>query len=215
MTDTDTQNRIKTERLILTPLDRCDVNRYVEMAKNMRQAKKENSAYFLYVRFENKVKDLNKAVTELITSVEQLKFPEMAKRFNICLKNGYIIGYIGFLHNPRQKISSDLGIFLDPAYEHKGYAFEAQKSLLAYYFINHDDKIFLTIHPDNLPSYRLNTKCGAVKVDHSETSKYGAERDILVITREKFIEQVFQKKVKTTEEAKQVLKDYLKIANSA
>ena len=131
---------IHTERLYLTPLNKKDVARYVQIAKNMRIAKERNSDYFLYTRFDyNSAKtdsDLTSAAMELLTSAEKSKFPEITKRLNICLKNGYIIGYIGFLHNPNEEISSDLGIFLDPNYEHKGYAFEAQKSLLAYYFFN-------------------------------------------------------------------------------
>ncbi len=208
---------IHTERLYLTPLNKKDVARYVQIAKNMRIAKEKNPSYFLYSRFDYKSAksdaDLTEAAMGLLTSAEKSIFPETTKRLNICLKNGYIIGYIGFLHNPDQKISSDLGIFLDPNYEHKGYAFEAQKNLLAYYFLNYDDKIYLTIYPKNLPSYQLNTKCGAVKIDYSETSKYGSERDILVITRKKFIETVFQKKFTTPEKEKQFLLDYLKICN--
>ena len=209
---------IHTARLYLTPLNKKDVARYVQIAKNMRITKERNSDYFLYTRFDyNSAKtdsDLTSAAMGLLTSAEKSIFPEITKRLNICLKNGYIIGYIGFLHNPNEKISSDLGIFLDPNYEHKGYAFEAQKSLLAYYFFNCDDKIYLTIHPQNLPSYQLNTKCGAIKIDHIETSKYGAERDILIITRKKFIETVFQKKFTMPEKEKQFLLDYLKIHNS-
>ena len=208
---------IHTERLYLTPLNKKDVARYVQIAKNMRIAKGENPNYFLYTRFDyNSAKsdaDLTDAVMKLLTSAENSILPETTKRLNICLKNGYIIGYIGFFHNPNEKISSDLGIFLDPNYEHKGYAFEAQKSLLAYYFSNYDDKIYLTIYPKNLPSYQLNIKCGATKIDHIKASKYGSERDILVITRKNFIETVFQKKFTTPEKEKQFLLDYLKIHN--
>ena len=62
-------------------------------------------------------------------------------------------------------------------------------------------------------SVQLNTKCGAVKIDHVESSKYGSERDILIITRQKFIEAVFQKKFPTIEKEKQFLLNYLKIHN--
>jgi len=211
------KNIIHTERLYLTPLNKKDIARYVQIAKNMRITKEKNPDYFLYTRFDYSSaktdSDLTNAAMRLLTSAEKSIFPETTKRLNICLRNGYIIGYIGFLHNPNEKISSDLGIFLDPNYEHKGYAFEAQKSLLAYYFLNCDDKIYLTIYPKNLPSYQLNTKCGAVKIDHVGTSKYGSERDILVITRTKFIETVFQKKFITPEKEKEFLLNYLKIYN--
>lgn len=211
------KNIIHTERLYLTPLNKKDIARYVQIAKNMRITKEKNPDYFLYTRFDYSSaktdSDLTNAAMRLLTSAEKSIFPETTKRLNICLRNGYIIGYIGFLHNPNEKISSDLGIFLDPNYEHKGYAFEAQKSLLAYYFLNCDDKIYLTIYPKNLPSYQLNTKCGAVKIDHVETSKYGSERNILVITRTKFIETVFQKKFITPEKEKEFLLNYLKIYN--
>ncbi len=208
---------IHTERLYLAPLNKKDIPRYVQIAKNMRSAKAKNPDYFLYARFDyNSAKtdaDLTNAAISLLTSAEKSIFPKIIKRLNICLKNGYIIGYIGFIHNPNKKISSDLGIFLAPDYEHKGYAFEAEKSLLAYYFLNFDDKIYLTIYPKNLPSYQLNTKCGAVKINHIKVSKYGSERDILVITRKKFIETVFQKKFTTPEKEKNFLLDYLKIYN--
>ena len=208
---------IKTERLKLTPLNTKDVERYIEIAKNMRQEKKKNPNYFLYTRFDygsaKHDKDLKDAVMGLLTSAEKSVFPEMTERLNICLKNGHIIGYIGFLYNPQNEISSDLGIFLDPKYEHKGYAFEAQKSLLAYYFLNIDDKIYLTIHPKNLPSYHLNTKCGAKKVAHIDNSKYGSERDLLVITKKSFIDTVFHKEYKTRKEEKRFLLDYLRAYN--
>jgi len=207
---------IRTERLRLTPLTIKSLNRYVQIAKTMRKTKEKNPAYFLYARFDyNAVKteaDLSNAVTDMITNIGDTPH-KIIKRFNICLKNGYIIGYIGFFHNSTEKISSDFGIFLAPKYEHKGYALEAQKSLLAYYFSNYDDKLYLTIHPKNQPSYRLNTKCGAQKIAHTDTSKYGSERDILVITRKKFIESVFHKKFANAEKEKLFLLDYLKIYN--
>ena len=208
------KDTIKTERLLLVPFGSKDISRYVEMAKNMRETKEKNPDYFLYPRFDYDVvkteTDLKNAAMELLLTPEKSFIPEVTMRQKICLKNGYIIGYIGFLHNPTEKISSDLGIFLDPKYEHKGYAFEAEKSLLAYYFLNCDDKIYLTIHPKNTPSYRLNTKCGAVKIAYTGNSKYGSERDILVITCEKFLETVFHKKFKTINAQKSFLQDYLK-----
>ncbi len=200
---------IQTERLKLTPLHLDNLNRYLDIAKNMRKEKEKNPQYFLYTRFDDSVKDLKNAVKELITSTDKIKLPEIAKRYNICLQDETIIGYIGFLYNPQNEINSDLGIFLDPAYEHKGYAFEAEKYLLANYFVNYDDKIYLTIHPKNFPSYRLNTKCGAVKVAHTEESKYGSERDILIITRPQFIQTIFNKKFTTTTAEKQFLMNYL------
>ena len=204
---------IRTERLRLVPLNTKDVGRYIEIAKNMRKVKAENPDYFLYTRFDYSVAptddDLKDAVMGLLTSAQNSVFPEVTKRLNISLKNGRIIGYIGYLHNPKEKISSDLGIFLDPKYEHKGYAMEAQKSLLADYFLNCDDQIYLTIYPKNRPSYRLNEKCGAVKIDHIEKSKYGQERDILIITRKNFIEKVFNKKFKTAQKEKEFLCDFL------
>jgi len=208
------KDTIKTERLLLTPLNTRDVNRYIEIARNMRTLKKQNPDYFLFARFDYSAvqadADLRDAVLDLLTSAEKSILPEKTMRLNICLKNGHIIGYIGFLYNLNEENNSDLGIFLDPKYEHKGYAFEAQKSLLAYYFLNCGNKIHLTIHPQNLPSYHLNTKCGAVKIDHTDKSKYGSERDILVITCEKFLETVFHKKFKTADDQKSFLQDYLK-----
>jgi len=208
---------IKTDRLLLTPLDVKDVNRYIEIAKNMRMTKEKNPEYFLYVRFDyDSAKtddDLKNAAMRLLASAGKSIFPEVTKRLNICLHDGNIIGYIGYLYNPQNEISSDLGIFLDPKYEHNGYALEAQKNLLAYYFLTIDDKIYLTIHPRNLPSYHLNTKCGAVKIGHTENSKYGSERYILVITRKKFIKAIFSKTFKTVQGEKQFLLDYLRIYN--
>ena len=205
---------IKTERLLLTPLNTKDVGRYVEIAENMWQAKEKNPDYFLYPRFDYRAvqtrANLKDAVMGLLTSAEKATLEEMTMRQNICLKNGIVIGYIGFLHSPREENTSDLGIFLDPDYEHHGYAFESLKALLSYYFLHCDDKIYLTIHPVNLPSYHLNTKCGAIKVDHKDASKYGSERDILVITREKFLDTVFHKKFKTVNEMTSFFKDYLK-----
>ncbi|MBR6411829.1 MAG: hypothetical protein IKS41_01545 [Alphaproteobacteria bacterium] len=109
---------IKTERLRLTPLNTKDVKRYIEIAKNMRRQKELNPNYFLYVRFDytsaKTDSDLKNAVLGLLTSAETAVYPEVTERLNICLKNGHIIGYIGFLYSPESKISSDLGIFLDP-----------------------------------------------------------------------------------------------------
>jgi len=209
---------IITERLMLTPLNKKDVNRFVEIAKNMRVAKVKNPDYFLYWRFnfeEAKTdEDLPLAVKKLLDSTDDMSTYVISRRLNICLKNGYIIGYIGFYHNVQNEISSDLGIFLDPLYEHKGYAFEAQKALLAYYFLNYDDKIYCTIYPKNIPSYHLNLKFGAQKIAHTETSKYGQERDILVITRTAFLEAVWGKKNLAEEEEKRVLIDYLRVYNN-
>lgn len=208
---------IRTERLRLTPLNKKDVNRYVQIAQNMRKTKEKNPDYFLYTRFDYATvktdSGLANAAMGLLTSAENAVFPEITKRLNICLKNGHIIGYIGFLLKPKGKINSDLGIFLDPKYERKGYAFEAQKMVLADYFLNYDNKIYLTIHPKNLPSYQLNKKCGAEKIAHTKVSKYGSERDILIITCQKFLDTVFHKKFRTTKEEKQFLLDYFKTYN--
>lgn len=211
------KNAIKTERLLLTPLNKNDVQRFVEIAQNMRTEKAKNPDYFLYWRFNfeeaKSDADLSQAAMKLLACADNAAANEVTRRLNICLKNGHIIGYIGFCHNAQDEISSDLGIFLDPLYEHKGYAFEAQKSLLAYYFLNCDDKIYCTIYPKNVPSYQLNLKCGAQKIAHTETSKYGQERDILVITRSAFLKSVFNKENLKAPEEKQVLIEYLQIYN--
>ena len=210
-------DEIKTERLKLAPLSKNDAERFIEIAKNMRLKKEKNPDYLLFVRFDFDVapteNDIKNAVMEILTREERTAPPEIKKCRSIRLNNDYIIGYVGFSHNPKDEISSDLGIFLDPQYEHMGYAFEAQKSLLAYYFLAFDDKMYLTIYPKNTPSYKLNTKCGAVKIGHIDNSKYGAERDILVITRKMFIKTVFNKEFPTKEEENQFLLDYLKQYN--
>ena len=117
---------IHTERLYLSPLKSKDVNRVVHIAKHMRATKVKNPDYFLFARFDynsvEKDKDLPAAVKKFFITMKPAA-PKVVKRFKICLRNGYIIGYIGFLYNPSTEDKSDLGIFLDPDYEHKGYAF--------------------------------------------------------------------------------------------
>lgn len=210
-------DEIKTERLKLLPLNKKDAERFIEIAKNMRLEKEKNPDYLLFVRFDFTVapteNDIKKAVMEILTREETTTWPEIKVCRSIRLNSDYIIGYVGFRYNPKDEISSDLGIFLDPQYEHMGYAFEAQKSLLAYYFLNYDDKIYLTIYPKNTPSYKLNTKCGAIKIGHIDNSKYGSERDILIITRKVFLKTVFKKRFPTKDEENQFLLNYLKQRN--
>ena len=211
------QNIIKTKRLCLIPLEISDVDSFVEIAKHMRYKKKQNPDYFLYWRFDygeaKTDNDLPNAVMKLLTSAQNKAPKETTLRLKIALQNGQIIGYIGFSHNPTDAYGSDLGIFLDPEYEHQGFAFEAQKSLLSYYFVTCDDKIYCTIFPQNAPSHHLNKKCGAVQVGYQEKSKYGQERNVLMITRHDFIKKVFEKEFSEAEQEKIFLRDFLNECN--
>lgn len=208
---------IKTERLILSPLNQQDSFSFVKIAQSMRQEKIENPDYFLYSRFDNNAvkneEDLIDAVDKLLKSANDIKPGETSLRLKIALKNGEVIGYIGYLYTPENEIQSDFGIFLDPHYEHQGYAFEAEKALLAHFFVNCDEKIYLTIHPKNIPSYYLNQKCGAIKISYEKESKYGSERDALVITRKAFIKTVWDKEFLSGKKEEKFLIEYLEQYN--
>ena len=204
---------IKTKRLILSPLEQEDSPSFIKIAQNMRQKKTENRDYFLYSRFDDDAvkneEDLIEAVDKLLQSANDIKPEETVLRLKIALKKNDVIGYVGYLYTPENDPPSDFGIFLDPHHEHKGYAFEAEKALLAHFFTNCDNKIYLTIHPENISSLHLNQKCGAVKTGYEKESKYGSERDVFVITREAFIKTVWNKEFSSDKEEEKFLIEYL------
>jgi ribosomal-protein-alanine N-acetyltransferase len=76
-----------------------------------------------------------------------------------------IIGWAGLQYLPETD-ETEVGYLLDKACWGKGYATEATRASLDFGFTNFDfPEIIALVHPDNLASLRVATKCGLMVVE--------------------------------------------------
>ena len=81
--------------------------------------------------------------------------------------------------NKKAPLQGDLGYFLDPEQEGKGYAREAAQAVVNLYLSLMYPHVTLTVHPDNTPSNKLAKALGAEKIGFLEQSSHNGEPRIL------------------------------------
>jgi len=77
-------------------------------------------------------------------------------------KNDKLIGHISFIQTePRHFLTREIGFIFNPAFQNKGYATEAARSLIAYAFRELGaHRVVGYCSPENTPSWRVLEKCG-------------------------------------------------------
>ncbi len=92
--------------------------------------------------------------------------PHTWLQFAVCLKDGQIIGDVG-IHFPDSQVQAEVAYTLSPAYQGKGYALEAVKALVDYLFGTlKKHRVYASVDPRNVPSYKLLEKLGFRKEAH-------------------------------------------------
>jgi len=77
-------------------------------------------------------------------------------------KNKKLIGHVSFIQTePKHFLTWEIGFIFNPAFQNKGYATEAARSLIAYAFRELGaHRVVGYCSPENIPSWRVLEKCG-------------------------------------------------------
>ena len=142
---------LATERLILRPFLREDVDLLAELMKN-RDFMRFSLGPYTHERTE--------ALLEKILSWNKLGLPS---QFAVILReNSQLIGYCGFFHQVvDEKSEIEIGYRLHPEYWNRGLATEAAKAVRDHAF--HDlklNRVISLIHPENVASRHVAEKVG-------------------------------------------------------
>ena len=151
---------IYTERLVLRDFVREDIPAIVKIAISPR------FAGYRQFRPGHIIDDVNRFVDDAI----KWKQPDAETderehwRLAVCLKSegNPLIGYSCLWGWSGQKASSpELGYFLDPVHQHRGYTTEASEALIRLFQERNPRRpIFSMAHPANIPSQNVLTRSG-------------------------------------------------------
>lgn len=187
---------LKTKRLVLRNFTPEDITQAENIVRLMHAQKELNPDYFLWSAFDfkgEKPRDelfKQKAETFIARGLETLNL-DYRYRLAVCSpsgRGGEIIGYVGFSYDKTVKENppSDLGYFISPKHEGKGYALEAVSAVLFYYFLKNEE-LYATVAPENYPSAGLIKKIGGEYKGKTPESVSRGERAIFILRRSDFI----------------------------
>ncbi len=191
---------IFTSRLIIDEFTPNDLDKLTEIAQNINTnaARFKESGYRPFYAFQTSENDLNgnaikEKVSAFIAKAEQERstLNRSTYRLAIRLRDKTLIGNVTIDMLPIEEngkiILGDLGYFINPAYGKQGLSLEAVRAVSSKFFSKYDT-LDLTVHPDNIPSKRLISNIGGVKIGEKSQSSYGnAEpRDIYIVNKQDF-----------------------------
>jgi RimJ/RimL family protein N-acetyltransferase len=149
---------LETDRLILRQIKMDDKEAVFEYRSDKETNKYQGSIPETLEEMENFIRKTAKQINEPDT---WFQFVLLAKESN------KVIGDIGlhFLADDDRQV--EIGFTLHKAYQKKGYATEALKSILNYLFSElNKHRIIASIDPDNIDSIRLVERLGLRKEGH-------------------------------------------------
>ena len=151
---------IRTERLILRPLEERDREKFIRMAKDERV----NSTYM--------IPDLESAALENAFFDHMREYTENERRFvyGIALKNGEIVGFINDCE--LNGTGAELGYFIGAEHWNRGYASEALCAAIDALFEMGYTHLKAGHFEENAASRRVMEKCGMKRIDHEEELEY-------------------------------------------
>ena len=109
-----------------------------------------------------------------------------------------VIGQISVIEKEFEEVK-DIGWFLEPGYQNKGYMMEAAETILKYMFLEVGIKIVETSAAiDNPPSWKLMEKLGFKRGKKNIYNKYTFVKDEVecytyTLTKEEFLKELFRK----------------------
>lgn len=177
---------IKTSRLIIDEFKTSDYKRLQEIAFNINRNAdlKAKEGYCPFYTFQvdkdtpNRDNVIRGKVSEFLIKAERERNqnPRSTYRMAVRLPNGQLIGNVTVdmlpIEDNGKKIYGDLGYFIDPCYGEHGYATEAVRGLVHYFFKQYP-KLDITAHPANKFSRKLIERIGGKQVGYNEASHYG------------------------------------------
>lgn len=175
-----------TERLIIDEFKPSDFSRLQEIAFNINDNadKHADEGYCPFYTFQvdkdtpNRSTAIRQKVSEFLIKAERERKaePRSTHRMAVRLPDGKLIGNATVdmlpFEEDGKKVYGDLGYFIDPKYGEHGYATEAVRGLVHYFFKEHD-KLDITAHPANKFSRKLIERIGGEQVGYKEASHYG------------------------------------------
>ncbi len=177
---------IQTHQLIIDEFKTSDYTRLLEIAANINRNADEHAAdgYCPFYTFQvdkdtpNREITIRQKVSEFLIKAEneRKQAPRSTYRMAVRLKDGTLIGNTTVdmlpIEENGKKIYGDLGYFIDPQYGAHGYATEAVRGLLHYFFKEYP-KLDVTTHPNNKFSRKLIERIGGMQIGYNEASHYG------------------------------------------
>ena len=146
--------KLETKRLIIRPYEEKDLSDCYKILSD-----KENMYYLNDIAAET----LEEARLSLQETIEKMQNGE-ARRFAVTLKeSGRLIGGVGYEiteTNPLGRVGN-IGWFILPEYQNKGYITEAASSVLAYAFLQDNCiRVATGCYKENKPTQKVMAKLG-------------------------------------------------------
>lgn len=153
-------NRIKTERLVLRPLEERDREKFIRMAKDQRV----NSTYM--------IPELESEALQNAFFDSMREHTENESRFvyGIALNSGEIIGFINDCE--LEGTSAELGYFIGAEHWNRGYASEALSVAIDALFSMGYTRLKAGHFEENTASRRVMEKCGMKPIEFEEDLEY-------------------------------------------
>jgi ribosomal-protein-alanine N-acetyltransferase len=164
---------LKTERLILRPFRRDDLDELSELMANPGSMRFSTGVYSR----EQTATFLNKIIGWDDSGIPSL--------FAVILpETGVLLGYCGFYH-PEGFEDTEIGYRLHPDFWNKGFATEAARAVRDCGFVEWElNRLISLIHPENIPSRRVAEKNGLTL--ERETTFKGFRTQVFAISREQW-----------------------------
>lgn len=185
--------QIETQRLVLNGFSESDFEELFEIALSLNESACEKKC-MPFVAFykglsgkqdcqktkENTQIYLNRVLGKVDTSEDKWMHCFAVRDKNTNKLMG-MVGFVFFRDTEDEKVMHrDLGYFIAPSFQRKGYVREAVEALCEHFF-KQFDSLEATTHPDNIASASLLKKLGCKEIGLEKESKYGGEPRLKVL----------------------------------
>jgi len=165
---------LSTPRLIIRDFVSADIPSLMDIATHPR------FAGYRQFRPAHIAEDVTSFILNAINFQKSFVGPRQVYRVGICLKDNpeRVIGYCVFFgwHSEGSERSDQVGYFIHPDLQNKGYITEALQEIIKFYFLDYPSRnIWAQAHPDNASSIRVLEKLGFQKHTKIKIDVHGSE----------------------------------------
>ncbi|MFV0626848.1 MAG: GNAT family N-acetyltransferase [Alphaproteobacteria bacterium] len=178
---------ITTERLVITEFENSDYYALEQIAFNINQKadKEKSKGYMPFYTFQvdadtpDRDLEVRQKVAQFIIKSHKEKNTEPRSTYRMAVRkkdDNTLVGNVTIDMLPFEEngkfVYGDLGYFINPEHEKKGYATEAVRAI-SHEFFKKYEQLDITAHPDNLNSQKLIERIGGKKIGYKDSSNYG------------------------------------------
>jgi ribosomal-protein-serine acetyltransferase len=147
---------MKFDNYLIRQLSKDDTNQYFQLIENNRKRLED-----FFVGTVSKTKTLKDTKMLVSEKLSQLKNKTYFPFVIVDINTQQIIGYMSVKSIDWNIFKGEFGYYIDEQYCGKGVTTKALLAMCNYFFNDLNfNKLFLRVHPNNLPSRKVAEKCG-------------------------------------------------------